>query len=196
SRTLASEPRYVAGRRHALLGACHRGAPARHAPSSSLTDMPSMLLNLDRTLALTTVLAFLAFGFALFSQHVLDMQPCAWCILQRMICLVIGALAGLGWLARRQRTVAALAASGIVLLAIGGAIAAWYQHTVAAQLFTCDMTFADRVVTGSGLDGLMPGIFGVYATCADSAVMLLGVRYELWTLALFALLAVANLLAL
>jgi disulfide bond formation protein DsbB len=58
------------------------------------------------------------------------------------------------------------------------------------------MTFADRVVSGSGLDAAMPGIFGIYATCADSAVDLLGVRYELWTLALFSILAIMSILAL
>src|SRR5690606_1961474 len=152
-----------------------------------------MLLNLDRALALITVLAFSAFGFALFSQHVLGMQPCAWCILQRMVCLAIGVIAGLGWLARNHRIAAVLAALGSVLLASGGAVAAWYQHTVASQQFSCDLTFVDRFVTGSSLDMLMPGIFGVYATCADSAVTLVGVRYELWTLGLFAIIALINL---
>jgi len=155
-----------------------------------------MHLNLDRALALTTVLAFTAFGFALFSQHVLGMQPCAWCILQRMACLAIGVVAGFGWLMRRHRMAAVLCAIGALLLSIGGGIAAWYQHTVASQLFTCDMTFADRVVSGSGLDSAMPGIFGVYATCADSAATLLGVRYELWTVSLFVILAGLSLAAL
>jgi len=155
-----------------------------------------MFLNLDRALALATVLAFTAFGFALFSQHVLGMQPCAWCILQRMICFAIGVIAGLGWLLRRRRAAAVAAATATVLLSIGGAIAAWYQHTVASQLFSCDMTLADRIVTGSGLDASMPGIFGIYATCADSAVDLLGMRYELWTLALFSILAMMGILSL
>lgn len=155
-----------------------------------------MFLNLDRALALIAVLAFTAFGFALFSQHVLGMQPCAWCILQRMICLATGVASGLGWLMRAHRKVAVAAALGTFLLSIGGAVAAWYQHTVASQQFTCDMTLADRVVSGSGLDAAMPGIFGIYATCADSAVDLLGVRYELWTLALFSILAIMSILAL
>lgn len=155
-----------------------------------------MSLNLDRTLVLASLLAFTAFGFALFSQHVLGMQPCAWCILQRMVCLGIGVVAGIGWLLRSHRTAAVLAMLGVLVLSIGGAVAAWYQHTVASQLFTCDMTLADRIVSGSGLDATMPGIFGVYATCADSAVTLLGVRYELWTLALFSILAIMSLIAL
>ena len=30
-------------------------------------------------------------GIALVSQHVFDMQPCAWCVLQRLILLAIAA---------------------------------------------------------------------------------------------------------
>ncbi len=134
------------------------------------------------------IAAFAAFGFALFSQHVLEMQPCAWCILQRMICLTVGIAAGVGWLLNRP---ASLFGAGTLtlLLALSGIVAAWYQHTVAANLFSCDLTFADRFVAASGLDRLLPSIFGIYATCADSVTTLLGVRYELWTLLLFALMA-------
>lgn len=143
-------------------------------------------------LALLSLLATGGFLFALFSQHVLGMQPCAWCILQRMICLAIALAAGLGWWAWRRQRIAATAAGLAGLFALGGMTAAWYQHTVAAQQFSCDLSLADRVVSGSGLDAALPALFGIYATCADSSVDLAGVRYELWTFALFALFAVLS----
>src|SRR5690606_29350556 len=130
------------------------------------------------------------------SQHVLNMQPCAWCILQRMICLVIAALAGLGWWTARRTSQLRLTSVVVLALALAGMLAAWYQHTVAANLFSCDRTFAEIMVSASRLDVLAPSVFGIYATCADSAVDLLGVRYELWTFALFAIIAVASLVAL
>ena len=150
----------------------------------------------SRALAGTALLSFAAFLFALFSQHVLGMMPCAWCILQRMICLAIALVCLLGWAARARPAALRTAAALALALAVGGVVAAWYQHTVAANLFSCDRTFADVVVTGSGLDALAPSVFGIYATCADSATTLLGVRYELWTLALFVVLAVMSVLAL
>ncbi|GAA5235742.1 disulfide bond formation protein B [Verticiella sediminum] len=156
--------------------------------------MPSVTYS--RALGATALLAFLAFGFALFSQHVLGMQPCAWCVLQRIICLAIGIVAALGWFARRRGGIAPLASAVVFLLAIGGAVAAWYQHTVAAHAFTCDLSFADRVVVGSGLDAAFPQVFGIWATCADSATTLLGVSYDIWTLIFFIALAALNLLAL
>lgn len=142
-------------------------------------------------LAILFLLAAGGFLFALFSQHVLGMQPCAWCILQRMICLAVALVAGIGWWAqRRHGRLAAIAAGLTGILAMGGMAAAWYQHTVAAQQFTCDLSLADRVVSGSGLDAALPALFGIYATCADSSVDLAGVRYELWTLTLFTLMLV------
>ena len=68
--------------------------------------------------------------------------------------------------------------------------ATWYQYTVAAEMFSCDMTFADRFMTGSGLESAFPALFGIYATCMDAAVEVLGVEYAIWSLMLFALLGV------
>lgn len=71
------------------------------------------------------------------------------------------------------------------LLGLTGAGAAWFQVTVASNLESCDRTLADRLVTGSGLDDLVPAVFGVYANCADAKVYLLGVEYASWGLILF-----------
>ncbi|VCU70381.1 Disulfide bond formation protein B [Pigmentiphaga humi] len=150
----------------------------------------------DRLLALVAILSLGAIGVALVSQYAFDMQPCAWCVLQRLIYLAIAVAAILGLLLRRaavaQRVLSALAA----LLAAGGVAAAAYQHNVASQMMSCAQTFADRFMTSSGLDEVVPQVFGIYATCADAAVDLLGVRYEIWSLLLFVLLGAAALGAL
>lgn len=141
-------------------------------------------------LGLIALLALAALAFALFSQHVLGMAPCAWCILQRQIVVVIAVVAALGWWAGGRHPGAVSVAAGVSgVLALGGIVAAWYQHTVAANSFSCDLSVADRVVTASRLDQWLPQVFGIYATCADSAVDLIGVPYELWSLMLFVLLA-------
>jgi disulfide bond formation protein DsbB len=150
----------------------------------------------DRLLRLTGLLCLVAVGFALISQHVLGMKPCAWCVLQRLILLAIAAvcgLAGMGWgsvLVRRAG--AAIAA----VLAGSGIVAAWYQYSVAAQMFSCAQTFADRFISSSGLDAALPWLFGIYASCMDARVTLLGVEYALWGLMLFIVCAVLALAAL
>ena len=124
-------------------------------------------------------------GLALLAQHQFNMQPCPWCVLQRMIfillaatCLVAAALPGLP---RR-----ALAGLGLPL-ALSGIAAALWQHFVAAQTSSCAMTLADRIVMATGLDQRLPDWFEVRATCADAAVSVFGVPFEFWALALFAL---------
>lgn len=132
-----------------------------------------------------------ALAAALVSQHVYDMRPCPWCILQRAIYIVIAALCLLAVAVPPLRK--ALAALVLVFAGLGVA-SAIYQHVVAAKQFSCNLTLADRIISALGLETLVPALFQVTASCAEAAVSLLGVPYEYWSLALFVLLAAAALL--
>ena len=66
--------------------------------------------------------------------------------------------------------------------------AALWQHFVAAVSSSCNLTLADRIVSGLRLDGLLPEVFEARASCADATVQLLGLPYEFWSLGLFMLL--------
>jgi protein dithiol:quinone oxidoreductase len=133
-----------------------------------------------------------AVGIALISQHVFDMQPCPWCVLQRAIFVAIALVALIGVLsstvlAQRMSAVpVAVLAVLVALLALCGAAAALWQHFVAAASASCNLTLADRIMTTIGLDSLMPQVFAAYASCAEAAVRLVGVPYEFYSLALFA----------
>jgi disulfide bond formation protein DsbB len=124
-----------------------------------------------------------AVGAALVTQHVWGMQPCPWCILQRIIFLLIAAVALLGLAARGG--VRRAAAGGVMLLAASGVAAALWQHFVAAASASCSQTLADRIISGLGLDGWWPEVFAVMASCADAKVHLAGVPYEFYSLTLF-----------
>ncbi len=126
-----------------------------------------------------------AVAAALVSQHVFDMQPCPWCVLQRVIYLAIALACGLGLLWRSL--VGRLVSAGFALLlaALGIAAALW-QHFQAAASASCNLTLADKIVSGFlHLDSLLPDVFSPRASCADAAVNLLGVPYDFWSLALF-----------
>ena len=125
-------------------------------------------------------------GAALYSQYVLEMLPCPWCILQRLVFVVIALVCAAGALvdSRLARRIAALLAAA---LATAGSVAALYQHFVAAKSNSCALTLADKILTATGLESI--GIFQVKASCADAAVSLLGVPFEFWSLALFVVLA-------
>jgi protein dithiol:quinone oxidoreductase len=136
-------------------------------------------------LALASVLAALA------TQHLLGMQPCAWCVLQRLILLSLAVLALLGGLGYALRLTAfgAMGAVGTLLLAISGMAAALWQRFVAAQSTSCAMSLADKVMGATGLDGRWPEVFAAYASCADAKATLLGVPYEFYSLTVFLLCA-------
>lgn len=150
----------------------------------------------DRMLSHIAVLCLAGVGIALVSQYGFDMQPCAWCVLQRLILLAIAVMCVLGMLARRSRSLRALAAGLVCILGISGMIAAWYQYTVASHLFSCDQTFADKFIAWTGLDAALPQIFGIYATCMDARVSVLGIEYALWALGLFGVCTLMGLLTL
>ena len=127
---------------------------------------------------------------ALVSQHVYDMQPCPWCVLQRVVFVAI-ALAALPGLLVNQRGMRRISAAVVLTLSLCGAAAALWQHFVAASNVSCNLTLADRIVGGLGLDGLAPQVFAAYASCADAAVKIAGISYEFYSLALFIALGLA-----
>lgn len=144
-------------------------------------------------LALIAILSFAAVIIALLSQHVWGMAPCAWCVLQRLVYLLIVLAALAGLLVPRLAPAAAIVAPA---LAIAGALAAWYQYDVAANLFSCEQTFADKFMTASGLEASIPWLFGIYASCMDARVSLFGIEYAILSLILFIVIAALGLRAL
>jgi disulfide bond formation protein DsbB len=148
-----------------------------------------------RALAGIAVASFAAVGFALIAQHGFGVRPCAWCVMQRLIFLLIGVAALLGWATK------GLPRKGLLLLvmalALAGIASAVFQHQVAAQMESCAMTLADRLNTALALEDRAPYVFMATASCAEAAAYrLLGLPYEVWSGLLFAAVFVAAFLGL
>jgi disulfide bond formation protein DsbB len=128
---------------------------------------------------------------ALVSQHVFDMQPCPWCILQRLIFLTI-ALIGAVALLWRSLVGRIVTGSLMTLFALTGAACAVWQHFVAAKSQSCNFTLADKLISHYlKIDRVLPALFEVRATCADAAMDLFGISYDFWSLAVFLVLALS-----
>jgi disulfide bond formation protein DsbB len=155
-----------------------------------MTQTSNRLLHAMATLCLAAV------AIALISQHVFNLRPCAWCVLQRLIYLCVAVVCWLGVLLKQVPTLRRLAALLALLLCGAGAMAAWYQYDVASQLFSCSQTFADRFMVGLGLDAHAPWLFGIFASCMDAQVKILGIEYAIWSLGLFCVLGLMSLVAL
>jgi disulfide bond formation protein DsbB len=158
-------------------------------PARSRTARPGGTAN-AASFAFVAALSFGAVAAALVSQHAYAMEPCAWCVLQRLVFIAIGAVAllGLFW---RGAAASRVAATLALVLAVAGLAAALWQHFVAARSASCNLTFADRLVSATGLDRLVPDAFEARASCADAAVNLFGVPYAFWAALVFVVCAIA-----
>lgn len=126
-----------------------------------------------------------ALAIAVWMQHGRGVQPCPWCVLQRLEVIAIGALAlaafAFPWALIVRRVFAAM----IGIVAALGATTALWQLLVASSQSSCDLTFADRFMAMTGLAELWPAMFMPLGSCADAAVGLLGLPFELFSLGLF-----------
>lgn len=160
-----------------------------------------------RLLVWLGLLCFAALAVALIAQHQFGVKPCPWCVLQRGIVILLGGFAllggGIAWAlkhrgrARGAHLLARLTALPVVALALGGLLAATYQHEVAAQSASCAMGAADKIVQALDLEQRFPALFMITANCNEAAgYKLIGLPYEIWSGLLFALALGAGLLAL
>jgi protein dithiol:quinone oxidoreductase len=138
-----------------------------------------------------------AVGFALIAQHMWDMQPCPWCIIQRMLYMLLGLVTLVfGLFSGRRTSMGRIVPSAawktgawaaMFLSAVGVGVAT-YQATVAASQVSCNLTAAHKLISATGLDEFAPEVFKVRASCADAATStLLGVPFEVASGILFAL---------
>jgi disulfide bond formation protein DsbB len=137
-----------------------------------------------------------AVASALVAQHAFGVKPCAWCVMQRGVFMLIAAVAGLTWLLKGLRPLRSAGLALTALLGAAGVAAAVFQHQVASKLTSCDMSFADRLLSALDLENLLPSVFMVTATCSEAAAYrLLGLPYEAWSGLLFVVIVITSLIA-
>ena len=155
-----------------------------------------MQLRDQQVLGAVGVISALAVVNALVSQHLYEMLPCAWCVFQRLIYVAIAVVSALGSIRRPGKLRVRIGLLLALVLCVGGIVSARYQINVASNMFSCAQTCADQFMTRSGLDSGVPWLFGIYASCMDAKVSVLGVEYAVWSLALFWILLVATIFGL
>ena len=144
-------------------------------------------IRLPQVLAIVGLLSLGAVGLAAIAQYVFNMQPCPWCVLQRFIYIVVGVLALLAAVLPgiARRLLAGLAFLG----ALSGIASALWQQLHAVSEASCDLSLAERIVSGLQLDRLVPQLFIAYASCGDAAVSVLGIPFAVWSCILYVILA-------
>jgi len=128
-------------------------------------------------------------GFALYLQHVKQMQPCPLCIIQRyafigvaLICLVAAFLP-----ATAARIGAGLAALGTLY---GGYTAIEHVWIIAHPGASCGIDPLETALNKIPTAELMPWLFKADGLCSDAVDPVLGLQIPQWSLLWFALFAV------
>lgn len=128
-------------------------------------------------------------ALALVLQHAFGMQPCAWCVLQRLFYLLVAAFCLVALTVRRAPAGAIPALLLADLSASLGLAAAAYHQFVAARPGFCGVTLADRFLMATALHEHLPWLMNPTAMCDEANVPLLGVPFAVWSIVLFALLS-------
>src|SRR6185369_4527508 len=99
-------------------------AHRRGAVTMRGTPQASVFTRLPRGIfALIGLVSVAAVGGALLAQYGFDIKPCPWCVLQRLIFLVIALVCLIGWL-WRARASCTLSALGVLVRSACGVAAA------------------------------------------------------------------------
>lgn len=148
-----------------------------------------MALAQPRTLFLLAFLGCLALmGGALYLEHVVGLNPCPLCIVQRIFVMLFGAvclLAAIHGPGRSGRKVYAVLA---LLMAAGGAATAarqvWLQSVPADQLEAC-LPSLEFMMQALPLQEIVSLVFRGTADCAEVTWTLFGFSLPEWSLLAF-----------
>ncbi|AGF46871.1 disulfide bond formation protein DsbB [Candidatus Kinetoplastibacterium desouzaii TCC079E] len=145
----------------------------------------------DKLFLFISTLCIISLGAALISQHIFDMQPCAWCVVQRLLFFFIGIISFFAYFIKNTM-ISKIVAVIVGILSIMGIIAALLQNALHSENLSCVITPADKIISNTGFDSAMPWLFNIYSSCADDPVILLGIEYFIWSLSLFVVLTIIS----
>jgi disulfide bond formation protein DsbB len=139
-------------------------------------------------LGLVAAFAVAAMAVALYLQHVVGLNPCPLCVMQRLALILAGLIALAGWLLARGRGAQRgfLAATALATLA-GAGVASWHVWILAhpPESMSCGRPFQwfhDEFPLGTWL----PRLFRGDGDCLSESSTLLGLGIPHWSLVGFA----------
>jgi len=124
-------------------------------------------------------------GAALFMQHVVGLEPCPLCILQRVAYLLLAILAGLAAWRSPRSSARAFGVAGILVALIGAGIAAWHVRLMQVPASLSCGPGLGAMLENFPLTQILPRIFRGSGDCTDPSAVLFGMSLAAWSLAGF-----------
>ncbi len=144
-----------------------------------------------RVLALVAGICVAMLAFGLYLQHVLGLEPCPMCIVQRYALVLVAVVAGVAAVVRGRGVLLAGGTLGLLLSGFGAFVAArqswlqWYPPEVAS----CGRDFYGMIETFP-LKRAIPMIFKGSGDCTKVDWTFLGLSIANWSFVWFLLFAV------
>ncbi|PID45862.1 MAG: disulfide bond formation protein B [Proteobacteria bacterium] len=135
------------------------------------------------------VLCALMIGFALFSQHYMDLEPCPLCIFQRIAVMVLGVVFLLGAIHNPSTGLGRRVYGQLVVLAAlaGAAVSArhsWLQHLPPEKVPECGPGLSFWLDT-LPMTSVLDKVFNGSGECAEVEWAMFGLSMPEWTLLAF-----------
>lgn len=147
-----------------------------------------------RGFTLIFIACVVVLGVALYLQHVKNLDPCPWCVVQRIGFIVIGMVALLAALHRpRGFGIAVYGGLAGLVAAAGIAAAAYhiYLQVDPKRALACAGSMVERVLDKLALGKLMPPLLQYDGPCTLKPWSLLGLSIPEWSLVWFVILFLA-----
>ena len=135
-------------------------------------------------------------GVALYLQHWKNLDPCPWCVVQRIGFMLIGLVALLAALHRPARSGIAVYGGLVSLVSIGGIAAAGYQIYLQMdpkRALSCAGSAVERILDKLALGKLIPPLLQYDGPCTLKPWSLLGMSIPEWSLIWFGIFLIAAL---
>ena len=133
-------------------------------------------------------------GAALYLQHVNNLDPCPWCIVQRILFIVIGLIALVGALHRPQAFGVTAYATVLGVLSMLGIAAATYHiylQSDPARAGKCVGSIVERLLDRSGVGSMIPSLLQYDGPCTLKPWALLGLSIPEWSLVSYVMVLIA-----
>jgi disulfide bond formation protein DsbB len=157
-----------------------------------MTDPHTIAERSGRTFTVIFLVCVGLLGFALYLQHVKDLDPCPWCVVQRLGFILVGLIALVGALHRPGLagtvgySILGLAAS--LAGAAAGAYHVWLQADP-ARAAKCVGSPVEQLLDQLQIGRIIPPLLQYDGPCTLKPWSLLGLSIPEWSLAWFVLLS-------
>ena len=183
---------------------CSARTRARHVPDRAngiiigpspfrMTETPAIANRSSRIFTLVFLACVAILGYALYLQHVEGLDPCPWCVVQRLIFIVIGLIALVAALHRPGPVMTVFYAILGAATALGGAITSGYQvylQSDEARANACVGSTVERFLDWTDVGSWIPPLLQYDGPCTLKPWSFLWLSIPEWALVCFIGLAV------